>query len=100
MGYLFSSWVSHFVKVLESQDGISPTNRNLLIFDGHGSHVTLKVVYKATQTRLDLLTLPLHTLCRLQPLDVSISNLLSTHLEAIAMRGHCITGDKLHRRKT
>jgi hypothetical protein len=68
---LFSSWISHFVKSLETQGGISPTNRHLLILDGHGSHMTLEVVYKAMQIGLDLLTLPSHTSHRLQPLDVS-----------------------------
>jgi hypothetical protein len=34
--------------------------------------VTLDVVYKAKQNGLDLLTLPSHTLHRLQPLDCSI----------------------------
>jgi hypothetical protein len=71
-GYLFNSWMSHFVKALESRGGISPTNRHLLILDGHGSHVTLEVVHKTRQTGLDLLTLPFHTLHRFQPLDVSI----------------------------
>jgi hypothetical protein len=65
IGYLFSSWISHFVTVLESRGGISPTNRHLLILDGHGSHVTLEVVHKARQTGLDLLTLPSHTSYRL-----------------------------------
>jgi hypothetical protein len=71
-GRLFSSWISHFVKSLDSRGGISPTNRHLLIMDGHGSHVTLEVVYKAMQIGLDLVTLPSHTSHRLQPLDVSV----------------------------
>jgi hypothetical protein len=60
------------MKSLDSQGGISPTNMHLLIMDGHGSHVTLEVVYKAMQIGLDLVTLPSHTSHRLQPLDVSI----------------------------
>jgi hypothetical protein len=62
----------HFMRVLQSHGGISPTNGHLLILDGHGSHVTLEVVHKAKQIGLDLLTLPSHTFHRLQPLDVSI----------------------------
>ena len=72
IGHLFSSWISHFVRVLESHGGISSTNQYLLILDGHGSHVTLELVYKVRQIGLDLLTLPFHTSHRLQPLDVSI----------------------------
>jgi hypothetical protein len=69
---LFSQWISHFIKSLESRDGVSPTNRHLLIVDGHNSHVTLEVVHKAMQVGLDLVTLPSHTSHRLQPLDVSV----------------------------
>jgi hypothetical protein len=71
-GFLFSSWIAHFVKALQSCGGISPTNRHLLILDGHNSHVTLDVVYKAKANGLDLLTLPSHTSHRLQPLDCSV----------------------------
>ena len=71
-GFLFSSWIAHFVKALESSGGVSPTNRHLLILDEHNSHVTLDVVYKAKQNGLDLLILPSHTSHRLQPLDCSI----------------------------
>jgi imidazoleglycerol phosphate dehydratase HisB len=70
--FLFSQWISHFIKSLESRGGVSPTNRHLLIVDGHNSHVTLEVVHKAMGVGLDLLTLPSHTSHRLQPLDVSV----------------------------
>jgi hypothetical protein len=70
-GFLFSVWIAHLVKALESRRGISPTNRHLLILDGYNSHVTLDVVYKAKENGLDLLTLPSHTSHRLQPLDCS-----------------------------
>ena len=69
---LFSQWISHFIKSIESRGGISPSHRHLLIVDGHNSHVTLEVVQKAMQVGLDLLTLPSHTSHRLQPLDVSV----------------------------
>ena len=39
-GHLFSSWISHFVKSLDSRGGISHTNTHFLVMDGHGSHVT------------------------------------------------------------
>ena len=71
-GRLFSSWISHFVKSSDSRGSISPTNKHLLIMDGHGSHVTLELVYKAMQIEVDLVTLPSHMSHRLQPLDVSV----------------------------
>jgi hypothetical protein len=41
---LFSHWISHFIKALESRRGISLENRHLMIVDGHNSHVILEVV--------------------------------------------------------
>ena len=69
---LFSHWISHFIRALESRGGVSPSNRHLLVVDGHNSHVTLEVVQKAMDVGLDIITLPSHTSHRLQPLDVSI----------------------------
>ena len=69
---LFSHWISHFIRCLESKGGISNERRHLLILDGHNSHVTLEVVQKCREVGLDLVTLPSHTSHRLQPLDVSV----------------------------
>jgi hypothetical protein len=74
-GYLFFSWISHFKEALEKLGGILPSNRHLLILDGHSSHVTLDVIHKAKLIGLDILTLPSHTSHRLQPLDVSVFRL-------------------------
>jgi hypothetical protein len=77
-----------FFEDLEVQDGVfskkgaknvhtlipheSTENRHLLVLDGHGSHVTLRVVCKAAKTRLDVISLQSHTSHALQPLDVAI----------------------------
>jgi hypothetical protein len=45
--YLFSAWISHFIKCVQGMGGISSENRHLLILDGHCSHVTLVVVVEA-----------------------------------------------------
>jgi hypothetical protein len=72
MGYLFKSWIGHFVKnICDCGLGISPSYWHLLILDGHGSHVTIDVVKSARSVGLDFITLPSHTLHALQPLDVS-----------------------------
>jgi hypothetical protein len=42
--YLFSAWISHFIEAVKGIGGISPSQRHLLILDGHNSHVTLEVV--------------------------------------------------------
>ena len=70
--FLFSSWISYFINSLQSQGGISPENRHLLIVDGHNSHVILEVMKKSMEVGLDLVTLPSHTSHRLLPLDVSV----------------------------
>ena len=70
--FLFSTWISRFLSIIGERYGISEENRHLLLLDGHGSHVTLKVVQKAKSAGLDIITLPSHTSHRLQPLDVSI----------------------------
>ncbi|KAH9310328.1 hypothetical protein KI387_044733, partial [Taxus chinensis] len=61
-------WLHHFAASIPN--GVSPTNRHLLIFYGHGSHVALGTIQEARSLRIDLLTLPAHTSNRLQPLDV------------------------------
>jgi hypothetical protein len=71
--YLFSAWISYFLKFVSRVGGISPEpeHRHLLILDGHNNHVTLEVAVKAKKVGLDLVTLPSHTSHALQPLDVA-----------------------------
>ena len=40
----FQSWISHFIGSLKKGPRIDLDNRNLLIIDGHNSHITLEVV--------------------------------------------------------
>jgi hypothetical protein len=70
--FLFDAWISHFIGALGKRGGISPSNRHLLILDGHCSHVTLQVVCKAATAGLDIVTLPSHTSHHFQPLDVAV----------------------------
>lgn len=46
------------------------SNPILLIYDGHGSHVTLEMIDKARENNIILYCLPPHTTHRLQPCDV------------------------------
>jgi len=70
--FLFSAWLSHFLKIVKERYGILQEDKHLLVLDGHGSHVTLEVVEKARSQDLDIITLPSHSSHRLQPFDVSI----------------------------
>jgi len=70
--FLFFAWLSHFVTIVKERYGISQEDRQLLILDGHGSHVTIEVREKAKFEGLNIINLPSHTSHRLQPLDVNI----------------------------
>lgn len=72
--YLFSRWISHFVKNVQDLGGISNERRHLLILDGHSTHVNLDVIHQAKAVGLDLVTLPSYTSHALQPLDSNLSN--------------------------
>jgi hypothetical protein len=61
-----------FKKIVLS--GLFFINRQLLIMDGHGRHVTFEAISQAKEINLDMITLPSHTSHVLQPLDVSCFN--------------------------
>ena len=67
--FLFESWIAHFLRVLGKGPGVSPTNRHLLIVDGHTSHVTIEGTKTCMKYGIDIVTLPSHTSHALQPLD-------------------------------
>ena len=43
----------------------------MIRFGGHKSHITLKVMIKAKEHGIDLITLPNHISYKLQPLDIA-----------------------------
>ncbi|KAM4067331.1 DDE superfamily endonuclease [Hirsutella rhossiliensis] len=49
-----------------------PTERRLLVLDGHGSHETVYSMYPCYQHKIHLIHLPPHTSHVLQPLDLSV----------------------------
>lgn len=61
---LFYSWFQRFIAHFTQRP-------LLLIYDGHSSHVTYKVVKLARDEQISLLKLPPHTTDKLQPLDVA-----------------------------
>ncbi len=68
---LFKKFLSFFKRSIGS--GISLTDRNLFILDGHGSHDTFKAIEWIKEFGLDMITLPSHTSHALQLLGVSCS---------------------------
>ncbi|MCO5569309.1 hypothetical protein L7F22_023021 [Adiantum nelumboides] len=69
-GKLFQAWINHFKHSIDQDMGFS--QQQLLILDGHGSHVSLEVVASTYKVGKDIVTLPAHTSHKLQPLDVSV----------------------------
>ena len=67
---LFVNWLCDFVASIPG--GASCENKNLLIFDDHGSHITPQIVEATNAMGIDFLTFPTHTAHRLQHLDVSV----------------------------
>ncbi|MCO5555384.1 hypothetical protein L7F22_008930 [Adiantum nelumboides] len=51
-GELFQAWIEHFKSTIARDMGFE--NLHLLILDGHGSHVSLEVVAKAHDARIDI----------------------------------------------
>jgi hypothetical protein len=67
--FLFKEFLSFFKSSIPS--GISINNKCLLILDGHGSHVTLEAIERASEFGLDMVILFSHTPHAFQPLDVA-----------------------------
>ncbi|XP_057843427.2 MFS-type transporter clz9-like [Cryptomeria japonica] len=76
---LFLNWLHHFKYLVPG--GVSPTNRHLLIFDGHGSHAALLTIQEVRMIGIDFLTLLAHTSHKLQPLDVSVFSSFKTYFK-------------------
>ena len=69
--YLYSRWMDHFIEQLEAIGDLSPSNRHLVILDGHKSHVSIEVIQKAKHHVVDMISLPSYTSRALQPLHVA-----------------------------
>jgi len=57
-----------------------PSQKRLLIIDGHGSHVTVDYMWEAYSNNIHIIYLPAHTSHVLQPLDLSCFSVLKTGL--------------------
>lgn len=61
---------NYFVKTFLKQ--VANRRPILLIFDGHSTHVTLKLIEEALKENITILKLPPHTSHMLQPMDLSV----------------------------
>ena len=68
--YVLENWLkTRFIRWLNENDIAKPV---ILLFDGHGSHITYKMAQTAKENGICLFCLPPHTSSKLQPLDVSV----------------------------
>ena len=63
---LFFEWFKMFTVM------IPPSRPEVLVLDGHGSHITINIIEFAKSNGIHLLCLPSHTSHILQPLDVGV----------------------------
>jgi hypothetical protein len=72
---LFLEYLKHFVRFVNC----SPTNKVLLLLDGHGSHKTLAAVEFCRENGIILVCFPAHCTHRMQRLDVGYFAPLMTY---------------------
>jgi len=70
-----------------------PSQKRLLIIDGHGSHVTVDYMWETYSNTIHIIYLPAHTSHVLQPLDLSCFSVLKkayrTRLEELLADAYC-----------
>lgn len=80
----FFNWLSNgfipFVKNIRDGEGV-PDQAALLVYDGHCSHISVRIVEKAVQNNVILMRLPSHLTDKLQPLDKCVFGPIKTAWE-------------------
>ena len=65
----FLEWMEYFIQGTRVEEEGGPRERQLIILDGHKSHITLEVLELAKNNGIDMLSLPSHSSHEFQPLD-------------------------------
>ena len=65
----FLEWMEYFIQGTRAEEEDGPRERQLIILDGHKSHITLELLELAKNNRIDMVSLPSHSNHELQPLD-------------------------------
>jgi len=68
-GPIMLSWVDSY---LEETVDLQKTGKTMVVFDGHASHLSLRVLLRLAQNSVIAHALPAHTPHFTQPLDVSV----------------------------
>lgn len=78
----------------------SPENPVLLIYDGHSTHIGLKIAEMAVQNNVEILLLPPHSSHILQPLDLAVFKSLKSKWDEYLCRHLRNTGcEKISKKK-
>jgi len=80
---VFFKWFKFFV------GQIPPKRPVLLLYDGHGSHISTDVIECAHLHHIEIMYLPAHTSHLLQPLDVGVFKSLKTHFNEACRKFLC-----------
>lgn len=73
-----SSFIDHVKNVREATEMIDQTA--ILLYDGHSSHISVRIVEEAITNKICLIKLPSHLTDKLQPLDKYVYGPLKRHL--------------------
>ena len=65
----FLKWMEYFIQGTRAEEEDGPRERQLIILDGHKSHITLEVLELAKNNGIDMVSLSSHSSHELQPLD-------------------------------
>lgn len=75
------SYVGHINKI--RNDSAAPNQTAVLIFDGHASHISIRILEVAIKNNIQLVRLPSHLTDRIQPLDKCVFGPLKTRWDKI-----------------
>jgi len=64
-----------------------PAQIAILIFDGHASHMSVRILEEAIQNNIVLVKLPSHLTDKLQPLDKCVFGPVKTYWEKLIAHG-------------
>lgn len=75
-----SSFIPHVQRLREGKD--CKDQKAILLFDGHLSHISYKIVKAAMDNKMELIKFPSHLTDRIQPLDKCVYGPVKTNWEA------------------
>ena len=85
----FLEWMEYFIQGTRTEEEGGPRERQLIILDGHKSHIILEVLELAKNNGIDMISLLSHSSHELQPLDKACFKPFKVALGHIGIYGTC-----------